>query len=334
MIDFDEFIKDRIIILDGAIGTMIKKRGLTEKDFRMNIPKGYIAPFAAAPKELKNNYECLNFTRPELISEIHREYIEAGARIIESNTFNANRISQKEYGLGDFAYEMAKEGASIARKTASSFKEKILVAGSAGPTSKSLTLGRDINKASKASVSFEEMEAAYQEQIRGLIDGGADIIMLETCFDSRNTEAALRAIEKCSPHFPVMVSISVNDKDGRTLTGESLESFYEAIKHHHLLSFGINSSFGAKDMIPLIQEVADFCELPVSCHPNAEIPDERGEHYDKPWHMASELCKMAENGIVNILGGSWGSTPEHICAINTAVTDIRPRELSKIRKTF
>lgn len=329
MIDFEEFLKERIIILDGAMGTMIKKRGLTEKDFRMNIPEGYIAPFAGVRKALKDNNECLNFTRPGFIYEIHREYIEAGASIIESNTFNANRIYQKDYGLEEYAYEMAKTGAAIARRAADASREKVLVAGSVGPTSKSLSLGRDIKRNTSISISYEEMTEAYKEQITGLVSGGADLIMLETCFDILNTKAALEAIKKYRPGLPVMVSVAVNDKDGKTLTGESLESFYEAIKSYPIVCFGINSSFGAKDMAPLIKEISDFCEIPVSCHPSAGVPDENGLYDDKPWHMASELCKMAENGTVNIVGGSCGSTPEHICAINTAVTDLKPREVHK-----
>jgi len=321
-------LKKRIMVLDGAMGTMIQKHFLKEEDFRRG------APFADCLKELKGNNDALNVTRPDVIEGIHREYIEAGADIITTNTFSSNRISQQEYGLEEFASLLSHEGARLARKTAdlanvefrrSGINRKVYVAGSMGPSSKSLSLAPDISDPSFRNYDFDTMSEYFGEQAKALIEGGVDVILLETGFDALNTKAALYAINKTAPGFPVMVSVSANDLSGRTLTGQTLEAFYDSVSHYPLLSFGINCSLGAKEMIPLVDEISSFCRFPVSCYPNAGLPNEMGEYDDKPSHMASCILKMAEHGSVNFVGGCCGTTPEHICAEATAVSDIPPR---------
>ncbi|MCR5003740.1 MAG: methionine synthase [Bacteroidales bacterium] len=320
------FNSDKIWILDGGLGTMIQGYDLGEKDFRGENPD-----LISKTKELKGNNECLNLTRPDILSEICRKYIDAGADIITTNTFSASRISQKEYDCEDLAYEMARRGAEIARAEADKADRKILVAGSIGPTSKSLTLAPDINNPSFRIYSFDEMVEAFCEQARGLVDGGADVLLIETAFDALNTKATLYAIEKVAPGFPVMVSASPNDKSGRTLTGQTLEAFYNSIRHYRsngsLESFGINCSLGAEDLLPLIKDVSEFCEVPVSCHPNAGLPNEMGKYDETPEQMAASVRKMAEQGLVNIVGGCCGTTPDHIRAVAEAVRGLKPHKV-------
>ncbi len=251
-----EALQERILVLDGAMGTMIQRKGLS------------------------GNSEELNLTRPEIIAEIHREYIEAGAGIITANTFSANRISQTEYGMQDRAAEMALAGARIAREVADEYNSmfnaqgkggsgngnsRVYVTGSVGPTSKSLTLAPDITDPSKRPYSFDEMAAAYEEQMNAMIDGGVDAIQLETFFDALNAKAALYALSKISEArgmnepFPAIVSVSVSDRSGRTLTGQTIEAFYNSVRHYPLTAFGINCSLGAEDMIPIVREIAGYC---------------------------------------------------------------------------
>lgn len=323
--------RKKICIMDGAMGTMVQAYGLEEKDFRHES-------FPADVRDLKGNNECLNLTRPEIVAGIHQEYIEAGADIIETNTFSANRISQKEYGLGDFAAEMAYRGALIARKTADdrSINEgrTILVAGSMGPTSKSLTLAPDINDPGKRDFTFDDMVSACEEQASSLIRGGVDLIILETCFDALNTKSALYAIDRIKPGFPVIVSVTCSDRSGRTLTGQTMEAFYTSVRHYPLAAFGINCSLGAHDMIPLVKEISSFSEVPVICYPNAGLPDELGQYSEKPEQMAHQILKMAEKGLLNILGGCCGTTPAHICASATAVTDIAARKIPQRKRVL
>lgn len=313
----------RIVMLDGAMGTMIQKYGLEEDDFR----RGY---FEGHPRDLKGNNECLNLTRPDVIAEIHKEYIDAGADIIETNTFSANSISQKEYGLADMAAKMAYCGARIAREAADAEAakpggRKVLVAGSMGPTSKSLTLAPDISNPARRDITFDEMAEAYYGQAKALIDGGADLLIIETCFDALNTKAALYAVSRIEWGFPVIVSVTASDKSGRTLTGQTMEAFYNSVRHYPLTAFGINCALGAHDMIPIVKEIASFCEVPVICYPNAGLPDELGNYNERPEHMAYLMGKMGRH--LNIAGGCCGTLPDHICAVSTALTDIPPREV-------
>ncbi len=315
--------EDRILILDGAMGTMIQRYGLTEEDYRGST-------FAGCSKELKGNNECLNLTRPDIIKAIHEEYIAAGADIIETNTFSATRISQSEYGCEGYASQMAFEGARIAREAADEaealaakigLSRKVWVAGSMGPTSKSLSLSPDVNDPAFRAYSFIQMKEAYGQQAEALVRGGVDMILLETCFDALNTKAALAAIREIG-NIPVMVSVSVGDRSGRTLTGQTLEAFYTSIRHYPIISFGLNCSLGAADLMPLVEEIGQWASCAVSCYPNAGLPNEMGGYDQTPADMAAQVKVMASKGLVNIVGGCCGTTPEHIKAIAKAVAGI------------
>ena len=330
---------DKILVLDGAMGTMIQKYGLDERDFHKPVPAddlvnrdpAALKALEESRMELKGNNECLNLTRPDIIFDIHRKYIEAGADIIESNTFSANSISQEEYGLADIAGEMAREGAAIARRAADQSGRKVYVAGSVGPTSKSLTLAQNVEHPEYRPYGFREMVSAYMKQIRGLIDGGADFIQIETCFDALNAKAAIYALETVNEEdgrdvpFPAIVSVSVSDRSGRTLTGQTIKAFCDSVSHYPLLAFGLNCSLGAEDLLPLLKDVAGFSPFPVICYPNAGLPNEMGGYDETPAQMASGISLMAGQGLLNIVGGCCGTTPEHIAAIAAAVDGVKPR---------
>ena len=353
------FTDKRILILDGAMGTMIQRYGLNEGDYR-------IGPFEDWATDLAGNSECLNLTQPEIIKSIHREYIRAGADIIETNTFSANRISQAEYRCEEFAAQMAFEGARLARQAADeasdSLGRKVWVAGSMGPTSKSLSLSPDASDPSFRPYSFEDMRAAYREQAEGLMRGGVDIFLIETCFDALNVKAALAAIDDACHHacisedprlrstqappsrgwhvfsntmhdprshrnIPIIVSVSVGDRSGRTLTGQTLEAFYTSVRHAGLTAFGLNCSLGASELMPLVKDICEWCSCAVSCYPNAGLPNEMGGYDQSPEEMASQVRDMAARGLVDIVGGCCGTTPEHIKAIAHAVEGLTPRRL-------
>ena len=330
-------IEERILLLDGAMGTMIQRHELTEEDY-------HALQFADCRKELKGNNECLNLTRPEIIRSIHEEYIAAGADIIETNTFSANRISQAEYDCEAFAAQMAYEGARIAREAADEacriaekigLKRKVWVAGSMGPTSKSLSLSPDVSDPAFRPYSFDDMKEAYQEQAEALIRGGVDLILIETCFDALNVKAALAAIQEVSPdQIPVIVSVSVGDRSGRTLTGQTLEAFYTSVCHYPLLAFGLNCSLGAAEMTPLLEDVGNWCGCAISCYPNAGLPNEMGGYDQTPEDMADAVRGMAEKGLLNIIGGCCGTTPDHIRAIASAVREARPHRITDKASTI
>lgn len=305
MHDIRTELSKRILILDGAMGTMLQRKGL------------------------QGNSESFNLTNPETIGEIHNEYIEAGADIITANSFSANSISQSEYNLSEKAGQMAEAAARIARKAADEAPRKIWVAGSVGPTSKSLSLAQNINDPIFRPYSFDGMAEAFEVQIRGLVKGGVDLLLFETCFDALNTKAALYAIGHIpeASDIPIMISASMSDKSGRTLTGQTMEAFYRSVQHCSPLSFGLNCSLGAEEMIPLIAEVASFATCAVSCYPNAGLPNEMGEYDETPSQMAESVRKMALAGSVNIVGGCCGTTPEHIKAVAEAVKGISPRAI-------
>lgn len=305
MHDIRTELSKRILILDGAMGTMLQRKGL------------------------QGNSESFNLTNPETIGEIHNEYIEAGADIITANSFSANSISQSEYNLSEKAGQMAEAAARIARKAADEAPRKIWVAGSVGPTSKSLSLAQNINDPIFRPYSFDGMAEAFEVQIRGLVKGGVDLLLFETCFDALNTKAALYAIGHIpeASDIPIMISASMSDRSGRTLTGQTMEAFYRSVQHCSPLSFGLNCSLGAEEMIPLIAEVASFAACAVSCYPNAGLPNEMGEYDESPSRMAESVRKMALAGSVNIVGGCCGTTPEHIKAVAEAVRGISPRTI-------
>ena len=327
------FKDNKIYVLDGAMGTMIQKYRLTEEDY-------HDGPFLECNIELKGNNECLNLTRPEIIKAIHKEYIDAGADIIETNTFSANVISQAEYGCEAFAGMMAYEGARIAREAAdeaSASKDsvhggrRVLVAGSMGPTSKSLSLSPDIADPAFRPYSFDDMRSAYLQQAKELLRGGADLLLIETCFDALNVKAALSAIQECGcqegREIPVMISVSVGDRSGRTLTGQTLEAFYTSVMHYPILSFGLNCSLGASELQPLVEDINRWCNCGISCYPNAGLPKEMGGYDQKPEEMAAQVRLMASKGLVNIVGGCCGTTPAHIKAVAEAVAGLPAHKL-------
>ena len=325
------------------MGTMIQRFGLGEEDY-------HAGPFSVCSKDLKGNNECLNLTRPEVIKAIHKEYIAAGADIIETNTFSANEISQAEYGCEEYAFQMALEGARLAREAADEAEataasvgltRKVWVAGSMGPTSKSLSLSPDASDPAYRPYSFDSMKAAYRKQAEALLEGGADLLLIETCFDALNTKAALAAIMECSQEkqtadalesldpVPVIVSVSVGDRSGRTLTGQTLEAFYTSVLHYPLLAFGLNCSLGAAELMPLVEDIGKWCSCAVSCYPNAGLPNEMGGYDQSPKDMAAQIKVMAERGLLNIVGGCCGTTPEHIWALAAAVRGIPARPLQE-----
>ena len=301
MEDIHLALRERILILDGAMGTVLQGRGL------------------------QGNSELFNLSHPEIVEDIHSEYIKAGADIISTNSFGANKISQHELGLSRKASDMAEAAARIARRAADKAGRKVWVAGSVGPTGKSLTLAQNIGDPVFRPYSFDEMAAAYEEQIRALIAGGVDLLLLETCFDSLNAKAALYAVSKLETIPPIMISVSLGDKSGRTLTGQTPEAFYRSVRHCSPLSFGLNCSLGSREMIPLIADVARFVDGAVSCYPNAGLPDAMGAYDESPQVMAAAIREMALQGSVNIVGGCCGTTPAHIAAIAAAVHGLPPR---------
>ena len=325
--DIRDCLQQRILILDGAMGTLIQSLGLDGQVYH----RGRLADW---PVSLAGNNEVLNLTAPEVIADIHRRYIEAGADIIETNTFSANRISQHEYGCEQLAAEMAREGARIARQVADSYSlpsKKIFVAGSLGPTSKSLSLASDMNEPAQRTVNFDEMAAAYEEQAAALIEGGADLLLIETCFDALNAKAALYAVSRLNERLgrviPVMVSATINDRSGRTLTGQTLEAFYISVSHYPILSFGLNCSFGVTELRPFVEHLAERLPVYISLHPNAGLPNEMGEYEELPEYTATHLRQMAAAGLLNIAGGCCGTNDAHIRAIREALKDVKPRQI-------
>ena len=330
-------LRQRILILDGAMGTKIQSEGLTAESYHQGL-------FAGWPVSLVGNNDVLCLTAPNVIRRIHEDYIEAGADIITTNTFSANRISQKEYGCEEQAREMALAGARIARQAADAFihqtsdiRHQIYVAGSMGPTSKSLSLASDMNDPGSRSITFDEMAAAYEEQAEALIEGGVDVLLLETCFDALNAKAAIYAIERINERrgtaMPLMVSATINDRSGRTLTGQTLEAFYISISHYpNLLSFGLNCSFGVTDLRQFVEQLSSRIPVFLSLYPNAGLPNEMGEYDELPAFTASHLRRMAEDGLLNIAGGCCGTNEEHIRAISEALQGLKPRQLPECDK--
>ncbi len=295
-------LESRILILDGAMGTMLQRAGLS------------------------GNSESFNLSDAGKVAGIHRAYIEAGADIIETNSFSANRISQAEYGCTEMASEMAFQAARIARSEADRAGRKVWVAGSIGPTGKSLTLAQKLSDPFFRAYSFDEMALCYKEQIEALARGGVDILLLETCFDALNAKAAIYALRQSGLKLPLMISASASDRSGRTLTGQTIEAFYTSVEHAGPLSFGLNCSLGAEDLTPLMEDVAQWAECPLSCHPNAGLPNEMGEYDQSPVQMARAMKAMGEKGLLNIAGGCCGTTPEHIREIGKALENCPARK--------
>jgi 5-methyltetrahydrofolate--homocysteine methyltransferase len=330
--EIEASLRHKILILDGAMGTKIQLLGLTAESYHRGQFEGW-------PVSLVGNNDVLCLTAPDVIRNIHEQYIEAGADIITTNTFSANRISQKEYGCEEHAYKMALAGARIAKQAANAFNHQnsnngrhIFVAGSMGPTSKSLSLASEMNEPGSRTTTFDEMAAAYEEQAEALIEGGVDVLLLETCFDALNAKAAIYAIERINERrnmsMPLMVSATINDRSGRTLTGQTLEAFYISISHYpNLLSFGLNCSFGVTDLRPFVEQLSNRIPVFLSLYPNAGLPNEMGEYDELPAFTASHLRQMAEDGLLNIAGGCCGTTEEHVHAISEALHGLKPRQL-------
>jgi 5-methyltetrahydrofolate--homocysteine methyltransferase len=325
-------LRQRILIIDGAMGTMIQRHKLDEAAYRGER-------FANHPRDLKGAADVLSLTRPDIIEDIHRAYLEAGADIVETNTFSAQAISMADYGLEPLCYEMNVASARIARKAADAFStpdRPRFVAGSIGPTNRTASLSPDVNNPAFRAVTFDELVAAYYDQVRGLVDGGADILLPETTFDTLNLKAALFAIEKyfadTAKRLPVMTSITITDASGRTLSGQTVEACWNSISHIPMVSVGINCALGAKEMRPHIEELARVAPVFISCYPNAGLPNALGEYDETPASMAALLRDFAENNWLNVVGGCCGTTPDHIRAIANVVRDLKPRVPQPVEK--
>ena len=309
-------LKDRILVLDGAMGTMIQKLKFDESDYRGHRFKDYNRP-------LKGNNDLLSLTQPEAILNIHKEYLEAGADIIETNTFSSTSIGMADYGMESLVYELNFESAKLAKKATEKFNidnKPRFVAGSIGPTNKTASMSPDVNNPGYREVNFDDLVKSYTEQIEALINGGVDILLVETVFDTLNAKAALFAIEnykkKNSLDTPVMLSGTITDASGRTLSGQTLEAFVTSISHINLLSIGLNCALGAEQLYPYIKKISMISDLPISVHPNAGLPNEFGEYDQNPDQMQDLIKDYLQNSLVNIVGGCCGTTPDHIKLIS------------------
>ena len=323
-----DILKKRILILDGAMGTMIQRHKLEEEDFRKGWFENHTHP-------LKGNNDLLSLTRPEIIEDIHRQYFEAGADIAETNTFSGTWIAQADYSLEKYVYDINFHSAQIAKKVAQEFTEKDpskprFVAGSIGPTNRTASISPDVNDPGFRGISFDQLVDAYTEQVNALIDGGVDILLVETVFDTLNAKAALFAIdqvfEKRGIELPIMVSGTITDQSGRTLTGQTTEAFLISISHMPLLSVGLNCALGASMMRPYLQILNQTCGFNVSAHPNAGLPNAFGKYDETPELMAVQIKEFLDEGLVNIIGGCCGTTPDHIKAIADLAATYQPRE--------
>jgi 5-methyltetrahydrofolate--homocysteine methyltransferase len=322
-------LSERILVLDGAMGTMIQQHQLSEEDFRGEQFKNHSQP-------LKGNNDILSLTKPEIIKSIHEQYYEAGADIVETNTFSGTSIAQADYGLQDIVYDLNYQSAKIAKEVADEFTKLTpdkprFVAGSIGPTNKTASMSPDVNNPGFRAISFDELVIAYQEQVKGLVDGGADILLVETVFDTLNAKAALFAInqvfEEKNIQLPIMVSGTITDNSGRTLSGQTTEAFLISISHMPLLSIGLNCALGAKQMLPYLQILNEKAPFYVSAHPNAGLPNEFGEYDETPELMQRQIKEYLDLNLVNIIGGCCGTTPEHIKAIAEIAKNYTPRPL-------
>lgn len=324
-----EDLQKRILVLDGAMGTMIQRYPLEEEDFR----KGW---FENHDQSLKGNNDLLSLTRPEIIKAIHREYLEAGADIIETNSFSGTWIAQADYGLEKYVYDINFHSAKIAKEVCNEFMaefpdRKCYVAGSIGPTNRTASISPDVNDPGFRGISFDELVNAYEEQTKALLDGGADILLVETVFDTLNAKAALFAIDNIlverKLETPIMVSGTITDQSGRTLTGQTTEAFLISISHMPLMSVGLNCALGAEMMRPYLQILNEKSEFNVSAHPNAGLPNEFGEYDETPELMAAQIKQFLDEGLINIIGGCCGTTPEHIKAIAELAKKYQPRKV-------
>ena len=319
-------LANRILVLDGAMGTMIQRHALEEFDFREGA-------FEDHPKPLKGNNDLLSITRPEIIKDIHRQYLAAGADIIETNTFSGTTIAQADYSLEDAVYQINFQSAKIAKEVCSEFTDRPrFVAGSIGPTNRTASISPDVNDPGFRAVSFDDLVLAYKQQVNALMDGGVDTLLVETIFDTLNAKAALFAIdevfEEREMKLPIMVSGTITDQSGRTLTGQTTEAFLISLSHMPLLSIGLNCALGASMMRPYLQILNEKSSFAVSAHPNAGLPNEFGQYEESPEQMANQIKTFLDEGLVNIIGGCCGTTPAHIKAIADVAKNYQPRPLN------
>jgi 5-methyltetrahydrofolate--homocysteine methyltransferase len=326
----EEILKKRILVLDGAMGTMIQRYKLDEDDFRGEKFKNH-------KSVLKGNNDLLSLTRPDIIEAIHSAYFEAGADIAETNTFTSTSIAQEDYNCQDYIYEMNKASAEIAKKVAVEFTEKNpekprFVAGSMGPTNRAASMSPDVNRPGYRAVTFDDLVESYKEQAEGLNDGGVDLFLIETVFDTLNAKAALYALdllfEEKGKKRPVMVSGTITDASGRTLSGQTAEAFLISVSHYPILSIGFNCALGAEQLKPYVHLLSRSADMPVSAHPNAGLPNEFGEYDQSPEEMAELMKEFLDEELVNIIGGCCGTSPDHIAKLNELAEKYEPRKVN------
>ncbi|GGH74843.1 MAG: 5-methyltetrahydrofolate--homocysteine methyltransferase [Bacteroidetes bacterium] len=324
-----DIARKRILVLDGAMGTMIQRHKLSEEDFRGN-------QFADWNQPLQGNNDLLSITQPDIIRDIHRAYFEAGADLVETNTFNSNRISQADYGLEEEVRNINIASAKLAREVAdelSTPERPLFVVGSIGPTNRTASLSPDVNNPGFRAITFDELVENYTEQVDALLEGGVDLLMVETVFDTLNAKAALFAIQDVfaerGVEVPIMVSGTITDASGRTLSGQTAEAFLISLEHIPLFSIGLNCALGAEQLRPYVQTLSEKAEFLVSAHPNAGLPNAFGEYDETPEKMGAQIVEFLERGAVNIIGGCCGTTPEHISEIARLAAKYEPRSVVK-----
>jgi 5-methyltetrahydrofolate--homocysteine methyltransferase len=337
--DIRKELEKRILVIDGAMGTMIQRHKLQEADYRGERFKDWHC-------DVKGNNDLLSITQPQIITGIHKQYLDAGADIIETNTFSSTSIAQADYDMQSLAYELNVASAKCAREAIEEYKTQNptnqnpkFVAGAIGPLNKTLSLSPDVNNPGYRAVTFDEVVTAYYEQIKGLVDGGVDILLIETIFDTLNAKAAIFAIKKYfhdtnTLELPIMISGTITDASGRTLSGQTLEAFYISVMHANPLSVGLNCALGAHEMRPHIEELSQIASCYVSAYPNAGLPNAMGEYDENPEDTGHYLEEWAKEGWVNIVGGCCGTTPDHIKHIADHVKKLQPRELPVVEETF
>jgi 5-methyltetrahydrofolate--homocysteine methyltransferase len=331
----EEILRKRILIIDGAMGTMIQRYKLEEKDFRNDALKDH-------KHSLKGNNDLLSITRPDVILAIHKEYLEVGSDIIETNTFSGTTIAQADYGLEHLVYDINYYSAKIAREAADEYTAKNpdkprFVAGSMGPTNKTSSISPDVNDPGFRAITFDELVIAFKQQIKALIEGGVDILLFETIIDTLNAKAslyaALEVFDEIGQEYPIMVSGTITDASGRTLSGQTTEAFLISVMHAPLLSIGLNCALGASAMRPYLQVLSNKAPFFVSVYPNAGLPNEMGQYDESPEYMGKQVEEFLKEGLVNILGGCCGTTPEHIKVMAELAAKYKPREVHSQRST-
>lgn len=329
--NIQDILKERILILDGAMGTMIQRYKLEEKDFRNDELKDHEVP-------LKGNNDLLSITRPDVIKEIHAAYFTAGADIVETNTFGSTWVAQADYKLEDWVYRINFESAKIAKEVAEEFTAQNpdkprFVAGSMGPTNRLASMSPNVNDPGYRAITFDQLKEAFSEQAKALLDGGADILLVETITDTLNSKAALMAIDQIAEErgirIPIMVSGTITDASGRILSGQNTEAFLISVSHLDLLSIGLNCALGARELKPYLHTLSSKSEFNISAHPNAGLPNEFGEYDETPEDMVAQIKEFLDDGLINIVGGCCGTTPDHIKAIANLAANYQPRKIEK-----